>query len=613
MIVPVPERPQIEKYEVCEEIGHGGMATVYRAHDKRLDRDVAVKVIHRHLRESKEIAARFVSEARAVAKLKHPNIVEVYDVSEEDAAERYLVVELVRGPTLRKLLAETGHMPAEVAAAIGIEIGGALDHAHEAGVVHRDVKPENVLVEIRDSPLSNRTSQERTSENNGPRIKITDFGIAKLLDAQGVTSTGQVLGSPAHMAPEQIEGGDVTARADVFGLGVLLYECMVGRLPFDGKNPAQVLRRVLDGTFTPPDRARPTVGAQLSRIIEKALAREPEGRYESARALVDALRAELERVGMTDARRELAEYLADPKAYFGDYDARIVKRLVELGKRARIERQLPAAAAFFNRALAFRPDDTELIKQVAGLAQTERMKRFALRAGAILAGSAALGAVAFGVSRVVQQPKLVPSSEQPAVERPTTARSVPIVTNRAAPPKMPVSAAPIDSAPKKSSVRTPYIPVNPPAGEPKLRAVRVTVLGAKGGTVKLDGKPINWLTDKPELPIGSQHQFEGVPPDDKCCERTRPTTVNIVAGEGPQPVEVNIPFRKASITLAGPPGAEVSCPMFFNGSLKSGATSSFPLPGEKKASCTILGPNPGDPPRTFEVNLSPGGSETLSY
>jgi eukaryotic-like serine/threonine-protein kinase len=611
MIVPVPERPEIEKYEVHEEIGHGGMATVYRAHDKRLARDVAVKVIHRHLRESTEIAARFVSEARAVAKLKHPNIVEVYDVSEQDADERYLVVELVRGPTLRKLLAETGHMPAEVAAAIGIEIGGALDHAHEAGVIHRDVKPENVLVELRDSPVSNRTSQERTADNSGPRIKITDFGIAKLLDAQGVTSTGQVLGSPAHMAPEQIEGGDVTARADVFGLGVLLYECMVGRLPFDGKNPAQVLRRVLDGSFTPPDRARPTVGAQLSRIIEKALSREADGRYEGAGALVDALRAELERVGMTDHRRELAEYLADPKAYVADYDPRIVKRLVELGRRARAARDLPAAAAYFNRALAFRPDDTELIKQVAGLAKTERMKRFAVRAGAILAGSAALGAVAFGISRIVQQPAVVPSSEQPVAELPVTARSTPTVKSRVAPPPKTLhSAEPVDSAPKRASAK--YIPIDPPAADQKLRKVRVTVVGAKGGTVRVNGSAINWLTETPAVQIGL-NTFEGVPPDDKCCEPTRPFQVNILPGEHPQPVTVSIPFRKATITLAGPPGAEVRCPMFFSGTVKAGQSTAFKLQGELTASCTILGPDPSDRPKTFPVTLSPGGSETLSY
>src|SRR5690606_37853684 len=170
----------------------------------------------------------------------------------------------IRGTTLRKLLVEHGHLPAEIAAAIGIQIARGLSHAHRQGVVHRDVKPENVLIA---GGAGGR--RKEGSASTDVRVKITDFGIAKLLDVQGVTSTGQVLGSPAHMAPEQIEGGDVSARSDVFGLGVLLYECMVGSLPFDGKNPAQVLRRVLDGSFTPPERARPTVGAGWSRIVEK--------------------------------------------------------------------------------------------------------------------------------------------------------------------------------------------------------------------------------------------------------------------------------------------------------------------------------------------------------
>ena len=174
------------------------MATVYRARDRRLGREVAVKVIHHHLRENTEVAARFVSEARAVAKVKHPNIVEVYDVSDADEPERYLVQELVRGTTLRQLIAQRGHLPAEVAAAIAIEIASALEHAHGLGVIHRDMKPENVLVEM---PTEGQADAPAAL---AARIKITDFGIAKLLDVQGVTSTGQVLGSPAHMAPEQI-------------------------------------------------------------------------------------------------------------------------------------------------------------------------------------------------------------------------------------------------------------------------------------------------------------------------------------------------------------------------------------------------------------------------
>ncbi|MBM4363559.1 MAG: serine/threonine protein kinase, partial [Deltaproteobacteria bacterium] len=228
MSIALDRAPELPKYELLERIGTGGMAMVYRARDRRLGREVAVKLIHPHLRESAEVAARFVSEARAVARLRHPNVVEVFDVSDADEPERYLVVELVRGVTLRTLLSKHRALPPELGAAIGLELVAALEHAHAEGIVHRDVKPENVLID-----LAGARSGPAPTEPRGrrPRVKLTDFGIAKLLDAQGVTSTGQVLGSPAHMAPEQIEGGDVGPRADVFALGVLLYECMVGGLP----------------------------------------------------------------------------------------------------------------------------------------------------------------------------------------------------------------------------------------------------------------------------------------------------------------------------------------------------------------------------------------------
>src|ERR1700737_4896543 len=139
--------PELAKYDIAEEIGRGGMATVYRAVDKRLGREVAVKVIHPHLRDSREVVSRFNNEARAVAKLRHPNIVEVFDVSEEDEPEQYLVAELVKGTTLRKLLQEHRPIPPEVASALVLELLGALAHAHASGVVHRDVKPENVLID----------------------------------------------------------------------------------------------------------------------------------------------------------------------------------------------------------------------------------------------------------------------------------------------------------------------------------------------------------------------------------------------------------------------------------------------------------------------------------
>jgi serine/threonine-protein kinase len=598
------DRPRLEKYEVLEEIGHGGMATVYRAHDRRLGRDVALKVIHRHLRESKEVAARFVSEARAVAKLRHRNIVEVYDVSDEGEDERYLIVELVPGTTLRKLLAEHGHMPAEIAAAVALEIAAALEHAHQQGVIHRDVKPENVLIDFSERPPESRDSE--TEELDRGRVKITDFGIAKLLDAQGVTSTGQVLGSPAHMAPEQIEGGDVTARSDVFGLGVLLYECMVGRLPFDGKNPAQVLRKVLDGTFTPPERARPTVGAGLSKVVCKALARESDDRYASCAELSEALRAELEMLGFPNPRRDLSQYLKDPKVYVEMYEPRVVERLVELGKKARAERTAPLAAAYFNRALAFRPDDAELLRQVAGLAQTERMKRLGGQAAAVVVIAAAVTGIAFAISRATR-PTL-------GIAPDNTVDPKPPVSGFER-PKLPPKALSSDPAPDKTKNPKVAVPVN--TAEPtfgKTRKVRINVVGARGGaTVKVDGNVFStWFIHPIDLTVGV-HQFEFIPKNNMCCKNLGVKSIDIPPGDQEFAVVGNIPINDGTVIFTGPEGATATCPQLFSATLKPGSNASVKMNSESvaKGTCTINGPD--GTAKSEQVSVPAGGSTTIRW
>ncbi|MDP8999051.1 MAG: serine/threonine protein kinase, partial [Myxococcota bacterium] len=404
--------PQLVKYELLEELGHGGMATVYRALDRRLGREVAVKVIHPHLRDSQEVVARFNAEARAVAKLHHPNIVEVFDVSDPDEREQYLVVELLRGTTLRRLLQLHKAMPPEVAAAVALELLGALAHAHANGVVHRDVKPENVLIEARPA------GQGSTGE--GVVVKLTDFGIAKLLDAQGVTSTGQVLGSPAHMAPEQIEGGEVDARADVFGLGVLLYECMVGHLPFEGSNPAQVLRRVLDGRYPDAQRERSIVGGRWSALLDEALAHLPAGRFADANSMRDATAAELDRLGISAPAGELEAWLDDPQAYERAHAKRMIDKLCTLGNDARKRGDVLLAAGDYNRALAHAPDDPQLLRIVAAMNRAEARVRLVRRGVAALLLMLALGGVAFVVGRLVRGyassgPSVAPSAATAAV------------------------------------------------------------------------------------------------------------------------------------------------------------------------------------------------------
>jgi hypothetical protein len=386
--------PTLEKYDVLEELGHGGMATVYRAKDLRLGRDVAVKVIHPHLRDSADAVRRFSIEARAVAKLRHPNIVEVYDVSSPDESEQYLVVELLRGVTLRKLLEEHGALPAEVAAAIAVELLGAIAHAHEEGVVHRDVKPENVIIEHR-AAASDGGSKDGSTDR--VVLKLTDFGIAKLLDAQGVTSTGQVLGSPAHMAPEQIEGRDIDGRTDVYGLGVLLYECMVGHLPFQGTNPAQVLRRVLDGDYPCAEQERPTVGRAWSLVLDKALAPDVDARFPSALAMRDALSSELTRLGVTSPRAELAAWFDDPVGFTVAHARAMTTRLCANAEHASRHGDPLTAAADYNRALAYAPQDAALLKIVARMNRNRARRDVLRRARPYAILGLLLAGVAFGV------------------------------------------------------------------------------------------------------------------------------------------------------------------------------------------------------------------------
>ena len=227
------------------------MAVVYRARDTALDRQVAIKVLHAHLTSQPDSKARLQREARAVAKLSHDNIVEIFDYAGTDTRSAYIVSEFVDGETLAQLQARTGIGVPEIGALISLEIARALEHAHALGIIHRDVKPENVMV------------------RKDGAVKLTDFGVAQLVDMERMTVTGQILGSPAYMAPEVVDGGDVDVRTDLFSLGVLLYKLTVGALPFGGRNPHEVLRNILAGAYTDPRRLNPCWAWNSLKSFEK--------------------------------------------------------------------------------------------------------------------------------------------------------------------------------------------------------------------------------------------------------------------------------------------------------------------------------------------------------
>jgi hypothetical protein len=535
--------PELAKYEILEEIGHGGMATVYRAHDGRLGRDVAVKVIHPHLRDSREVVSRFNAEARAVAKLRHRNIVEVYDVSAPDDAEQYLVVELVRGTTLRKLLEKRRALPPEVAAALAVELLGALEHANSAGVVHRDIKPENVLLE-HVPPPEDAPDRGRPSAGSRVMVKLTDFGIAKLLDAQGVTSTGQVLGSPAHMAPEQIEGGEVDARADVFGLGVLLYECLVGHLPFEGQNPAQVLRRVLDGTYPEAASERPVVGRAWSALLDRALAHAPGERFPNAGAMKAAVASELARLGFSGTQGELEAWFDDPDAYEECHAKRMIDRLCSLAGEARRQGNVLSAAADYNRALAHAPHDPHLLRIVAGMNRDQARTRFFKRAAVVLGVAVAVATLAMGLRGTLRHRDHASGAVDPD---PVVTPGVAVVA-RPEPSSAPTTTGERQRArPVPAAART--IPVSARASE---RAFTLDLKPPMGVAVSIDGQPTREVSTGDKLALdGKAHALTFSCPrrggDDPCVA----VHLTVAAGDKDDTLVVAVPVKPATLVVEG--------------------------------------------------------------
>ncbi len=261
------------RYELEELAGSGGMSSVYRARDTLLERHVALKLLHEYHGADAESIERFRREARAVARLSHPNIVTVIDRG-EDGGRQYIVFEYVDGENLKELVAREGPLPVRRALELAIQVGEGLACAHDHGVVHRDVKPQNVLL------------------NGDGRAKVTDFGIARSLDVDhGMTQTGTVIGTSNYIAPEQASGRAVDERTDIYSLGVVLFELLTGDVPFPGESfVAVALRHVHE---EPPSvlELRPDVPSRVAQLVDRALAKDPDERFPSMATMVTVLRA----------------------------------------------------------------------------------------------------------------------------------------------------------------------------------------------------------------------------------------------------------------------------------------------------------------------------------
>lgn len=252
------------RYEVHQQVGAGGMAIIYAAVDLATGWDVAVKVLRREFSNDSEFVRRFKREAQAVANLDHPNIVRVYDVGQDEGVH-YIVMEYVENITLKEYIRKNGTLTVENAMRICLDICGALKNAHDNGVIHRDVKPHNVLV----------------SPDGG--VKITDFGIAKFADTttSSTTEGGNVMGSVHYISPEQARGEETDEQADIYSLGVTLYEMLTGRLPYEGESTIEVARKHINEPLTPPEQTNPKIPHSLSQVVVKAMAKDVAVRYSS--------------------------------------------------------------------------------------------------------------------------------------------------------------------------------------------------------------------------------------------------------------------------------------------------------------------------------------------
>jgi len=387
---------KLDKYDIIEKLGEGGMATVYKAVHTPLKRVVAIKVLHPHLSSSTRNRNRFAREAQTIEQLEHDNILRIFDYSGSTASDCYIVTEFVEGHTLQELLEEEGLLSSELVSLICLQLSRGLAYAHEENVIHRDIKPENVMV------------------RNDGTVKLMDFGIAKVLEEISVTLTGSLIGSPAYMSPESVQEGKPDQRSDLFSLGSLMFYMLSGQVPFSGKNPSVIIRKVIEGDRPSLSELVPGADHRLITLIEHLLHPDVNERVQTAseveRALLEIINSNL---GDADAETwSLYNWLSDRSSYNEALNIHLETYLLEQGKE-RLEKGRPLQAQrLFNRLLSLAPDNPEVIDLMVGLTDIGENRR--RRTLSLYAGAGLLLLVS-AVSYYVLQPK---ESSQNILEEP---------------------------------------------------------------------------------------------------------------------------------------------------------------------------------------------------
>lgn len=513
----------IDKYEVLQKLGEGATATVYRGRHMAIGNDVAIKVLHPHLSASSRYRERFNREARAVGRLSHQNIVSILDYSGQGAGDCYIVTELVDGTTLLGLLQEHGTLPSEIAAVIGMELCAALGFAHRAQVIHRDIKPENVMIR-RDG-----------------KVKLMDFGVARVLDEGSITLDGSLLGSPAYMSPQQAQDQPLDGRSDLFSLGTVLFHSVTGHVPFSGGNASVILKNIIDGNRAEVLELAPAVSPAFAAVVERLLQPRPEDRFATAEDARTALLATLAEVEMSPdhAALQVANYLTNPEGCAAAIRAHLEPVLIRKGKERLLAGDHLGALQLFNRLLALDENNAEVLELIQGLHQAPAPEPSPRRWLALLACSMGLVG-ALGVwwlrAAAVQVPPAAAALDVavPAAQLPLGPPSPGLEVTPVLPTAKMVSEVPGGPRTPARPGRTLALPLAParlnepqdssltPVTDASTLSGTATELPTTASLVVVSGVPADvWLDDKA---VGRTF---GGPPDTWVATRKAPLSVSV--------------------------------------------------------------------------------------
>ena len=584
----------LDRYEVVAEVGQGGMAVVYRGVDRTLDRPVAIKVLHPHLAQKAEARARFRREARIVARLRHPNIVEVYDYSGEDSDRAFIIQEYVSGQTLAQFLDRFGPLPPEVAALVVEVVARALSHAHAQGVIHRDIKPENLMV------------------RHDGILKLMDFGIAHVVDMEHLTMTGVVIGSPAHMSPEQVDGKALDARTDIFSLGTMLFQLATGRLPFMADTAGALLKAIAEAKLPDVRTVCPGFPDDLWRILTRMMARDPGDRYPSAEELADDLATVTRDLGLQPAGIEVPRFFVDPPGRTAAIRETAIAARLQRAKALLRERRFPPAIRELDVIRAVVQDHAEaeaLYRKAKAAIRRRRWSRTGLWAAAGLFSVVGLAAAAWYLARppepgplpaardsdaVVVSASAVPSPRPRLDAMPSARRDAQTVSAWAVARKSkPPAGIPAGNSKPPSPVLVPLvIQANPPASR-----------------IMVDGKFLGYgTTGTVELAPG-RHFVEVSHPKCDVCRDMRYEFVLDPQHPPRAPLRFSIGYLDALLVVQGAEGARVLVNGLPRG--QTGRTLRIPMNQPNPVEVQVVVEPPDAPPRASRVVLAPGTTTTV--